>query len=249
MGSICFLPHADIARGDHIRRLLAVMETHQVAIIEEVPSATNDAFIEMAKNLGEISLEGISPTSNTLEDGCVHLVKKHETPAKDPFGNVITSTTNLHFEIHTDEYFSRAPATFVLLLCVHQSKIGGESIISLVDSVLPLLNESDRILLQEPVYPTQVGSLPILTQVDGQYRVRFNMLELKRAAQSQYAPPCDSEHFVALNRLLEAPNERAVQFKLRPGDCLITENRKVLHGRVGFAEDDFRLLKRLRVKA
>lgn len=225
-----------------------LMKLHEVVVVKSVPIDTNDPFIRMARALGNLSLEGVSTTSNTLEDGCVHLVMRHQRPVIDPFGNVITSTTNLDFQLHSDEYFSTNPATFLLLLCVRQSLHGGDSLISLIDSVIPLLDDDTRRLLEDPVYPSKIGPVPILIRSEAGYRVRFNQLEMRRAEQGGFAPVCDAAHSEVLARLIDSAMKRAIQFRLQPGDCLVVENRKVLHGRVGFEDTPTRLLKRLRVK-
>jgi alpha-ketoglutarate-dependent taurine dioxygenase len=209
---------------------------------------SNNDLISLGHKFGVFSIDGVNTNSNSLEDGCIHVVTNRKSPALDPFGNRITSTTNDEFELHTDEYFAVEPSRFVFLLCSTQSSSGGESTVALLDTVLEGVSKNAIELLQEKVFPSQVGNISILAKKQNSFIVRFNYLELQRSIQGQYGSLTSQKHLDAIDEFRLAASKRQVQFKLWPGDCLAIRNDQVLHGRLGYNADESRILKRLRVK-
>lgn len=218
-------------------------------IVADFPHETNASFLEYALNLGSISRDGITSSSNKVEDGAIHLVQERSSPALDPYHNVMLSTTNSYFPLHTDEYFSATPARFVLLLCVAGSEIGGTSLVSYVDDIVESIEPNDLKLLASPLFPTQVGLRPILSDTQAGWNVRFNNMEMERAQKllgNRNTLRFDAKG--AAERFQQVADLHIRRHSLKSGECLVLSNYRALHGRTEFPSGSGRLLKRIRVK-
>ena len=231
--------------GSGLSELLA--DEHAV-IVTEIPTDSNASLMKLAGGLGEYSEEGITSTTNLREDQYIHVVNERATPSLDPYGNTMISTTNEFFPLHTDEYFSGRPSTYVFLLCVQAGTSGGESTIAKVEDFARLLPQRTLSTLAEPVYPSQAGLVHLLVQIQDQWSIRFNEIEMGRAVLGGFAPPVPKKARIAVKELKSVADQAATQHLLRPGDCLVLRNDRVLHGRLAFPPGSGRSFKRLRVR-
>ncbi|RHZ73096.1 hypothetical protein CDV55_107038 [Aspergillus turcosus] len=162
--------------------------------------------------------------------------------------------TNVSLGFHMDLMYMNEPPGFQLLHCLQNSCDGGESLF--VDSFHVALNirnkypryfeQLTRLLLnyeynhKEHVYG---NSWPVVEMEDGDPK--------KRIVHVNYSPPFQapmisndvhknwSEYRRALKKFaVETERDRNVfQLKLNPGECVIFENRRVLHARNKFNTD------------
>lgn len=237
------------AVGFHALPSDVAIESAAALVVRRFPTQTNASLLEYARSLGPLSLDGITSSTNQIEDHAVHLVRECAVPARDPFNNVMISTTSDPFPLHTDEYFSLHPARFILLLCISPAKSGGTSRISRVSSVVRGLGSRALDLLRRPVFPSQVGKKAVLAEDDWGWRVQFNEVEMQRAAALLQADwPTSRAIEGAIREFRECAAACCSQLELQEGDCLAISNWRALHGRTGFATGEHRLLKRVRIK-
>jgi gamma-butyrobetaine dioxygenase len=154
--------------------------------------------------------------------------------------------TSLALGLHTDNPY-RAPApTLQLLHCLRSAGAGGETI--LVDGfrvaeAMALLDPSGFLLLSTtPVrfrYADATADLvadsPVIER-----DARGNIIGIRYNTRSicpPRNPPAESaawyEAYLTFARLLDAP-EVQVRIALRPGELVLMDNRRTLHGRTGF---------------
>lgn len=217
-------------------------------IIKNFPTESNAALLEYAAELGSLSLDGIGSPTNRLEDSAIHLIEQREVPALDHFNNVMLSTTNLHFPLHTDEYFAERPARFVMLLCIDPGQAGGTALVSYITDIVPELSPPSRQVLQERIFPSQVGPVSLLWETARGWHVRFNELELQRAQELRSVEALPANATRAITELRELAHKHVRQHDLMRGECLTLYNYTTLHGRTAFPPGSGRLLKRIRVK-
>jgi gamma-butyrobetaine dioxygenase len=179
--------------------------------------------------------------------GRVFDVRVEATPAN-------LASTGRALSPHTDNPY-RDPAPTVQLLHCHMSAAdGGDTLLVDGFAAAARLRVEDPgsfgVLTRTPVpfaYRSRDADLrawaPLIElSADGRIRgVRFN----NRSMQALPGAPGDVATFYAAYRrwaeLLARP-ERAVRLRLAPGDCLIFDNTRVLHGRIGFTSTGDRLL-------
>jgi len=179
----------------------------------------------------------------------VDLVQKMDRPMLDPFHNVMLSTTDSNFPLHTDEYFADEPARFVLLLCVTPAESGGTTLIANVDDIVADLAPATLAALMKPIYPTQLGLRAVLTETDQRYTVRYNALEMVRTqGGGRFKIQLSPEAMSAVAELRKAAEKNLRRYDLKRGDCLVIHNGRTLHGRTAFSGNARRLMKRVRIK-
>ncbi|WP_369779638.1 TauD/TfdA family dioxygenase [Streptomyces sp. R33] len=78
---------------------------------------------------------------------------------------------------------------------------------------------------------------PVFEQVDGRVRVRCNVKRLETGAElsAEPLPPERRAALDALGRLLARPELRVTAL-LEDGDCLVIDDRRVLHGRTSYED-------------
>ncbi|WP_269582981.1 TauD/TfdA family dioxygenase [Roseibium sp. Sym1] len=228
-------------------RANAAVNAHAL-LFTEFPVDDDDLLLELANDLGQMSREGIDTRSNKLSKDIIHLVTDHKSKVCDPFGNQITSTTSRELDLHSDEYFSEEPSSIVLLACVTQAARGGESFVVSVDAIAEALPAECKAMLMENPVPTHIGPRHVLTQTPDGLEIRYNRLEMERAQALVDCAPLSPEMNDAIDTLEDCARAHLEFFHLAPGDLLVLNNRKSLHGRTAFSENDNRVLKRIRIK-
>ncbi|WP_407841386.1 TauD/TfdA family dioxygenase [Streptomyces sp. DSM 116496] len=137
---------------------------------------------------------------------------------------------------HMDLVNGSLPPDYTTLLCVRPDPLGGgPSILSDPHAAVARLSENSRALLAEPAYHygtffdlNGVGEeckpFPVLDGSDPGGFVRFTAKMLKRSELSR-------AHAEAARELAEELVRGQVSFMLQPGDYLIVNQRRLLHGR------------------
>jgi gamma-butyrobetaine dioxygenase len=179
--------------------------------------------------------------------GQVFDVRVEATPAN-------LASTGLALSPHTDNPYRDPVPTIQLLHCHTSAADGGYTL--LVDGFAA----AARLRTQDPASFGVLTSTPvpfgyrdgdadlrayqplIELSADGRIRgIRFN----NRSLQALRRPPGEVAAFYAAYRRWAArlaQPELALTLRLKPGDCLIFDNTRVLHGRTGFTSTGDRLL-------
>lgn len=185
--------------------------------------------------LGTPSLRALSPHPLLREPHGVQRVQALEQPSKNRFGRRLRSSDAADFPLHSDEAFLSDPARWVLLHCWQADPAGGGASLicdrqALIDAATP--DQIKALYGHQLRYPC--GRFAVLA--DSQLRFNADDCQVESRADRQW-----------VNEVADLALRSAVQVLLRPGDCLIIDNHRCLHGRRGFAPDSPRLLKRLRI--
>ncbi|SMH28529.1 Taurine catabolism dioxygenase TauD, TfdA family [Azospirillum lipoferum] len=207
----------------------------------------NAALLLVAGQFGGVLTDGISFSSNPLEPGGVYRIEAKGDGVADDEGHLVYSTSPCFFPLHTDGYSASVAPDILVLLCVRPDRQGGGgSLLAALDDVLPRLSQEEKARLAEPVYPSLSGARRIVA--DGE--IRFNPMEVARCRRLGFTPPPE-ENLAAHARLNELFNSDGIlkQVHLTDGDCLIINNRRVVHGRHEYSPRGSRLLKRLWIQA
>ncbi len=221
-------------------------------IVSGVPVDSDDALLELVASLG-------TPTALGNGSGVIHDV----TP-RPGAGDSDLSSTAARFPLHTDSTFLLDPHAFVALACLSSSGDGGgESRVVRVDELrarissrggrdaLEALSESAfPFLVREPGAPPAVRKLAIFEPRPDGWTVRYRSDAVAMALR-ETGTQLSSRHRLALLALEDALADESQHdaFMLRPGDVLLLDNRRVLHGRTAIADGAARVLRRLKVLA
>jgi gamma-butyrobetaine dioxygenase len=174
------------------------------------------------------------PEAAEVREGGVH----------DPRPEYLNHTTPL--PAHTDgfAYGDRYPDHF-LLVCVADSEVGGESFLIDGYAVLDRLADDPSTawvpgaLEDVVIEQTQPGKRSAVSPVV--QRARDGRLMVRRFPHQRPRP--DSRDPVSDQRMIDlwagpssTPRQRAPRFKLAPGDAVIIDNYRMLHGRDAYAD-------------
>ena len=209
---------------------------------------SNVLLIRLSQGLGLPIPDRADGSQNSLvENTFITRVENRPTPIRDGLGYTILSSTAAEFPSHTDQYLNPHPADVVLFQCVKHDPQGGDTLLIYLADILPQLSMINLAILSSPTFPTHYGRVAILSQTPaGQWRIRYNRVEIERAGDSQGAP-LNVDQKVALNALDRAIQTAQRQFPLLENECLVVNNQTALHGRTAFMGDSGRLLKRVRL--
>lgn len=205
--------------------------------------ADNRALRTLAASLGAPSLDSLPHRARLVEPGGVARVEALAEATADQYGKPLLSASSAAFALHSDESFQADPARFVLLQCWRPAAQGGQTLLVDVHALLPDLDRVTQIALTQLHLPYAHADA---VSVDAHRRVRYNRRECAGAASGR-ALSATQEHW--LDRFDAVFADHAHSLDLHAGDLLVIDNWRVLHGRLSFAADSGRLLKRLRVRA
>lgn len=229
--------------------LCAALERTGWVIVGGVPCwPGNTELLALAAMLGTVRRYGPNRGGDPTREGeSVHRVAALPAPQRDESGRAVTSTTADRFPLHTDEAVLPCPGRYVLLHCWGADRRGGTSLIAPVDDFLHRLDRADIEACYRVQYRWGEAVAPILTRVPGRAQplVRFGRHGLAGVVGGAAG---DAAAAALADRFGRAAAASALRCRLRPGDCLIADNRRVLHGRTRLEPGSHRLLKRLRVK-
>ncbi len=157
--------------------------------------------------------------------------------------------TNLGLQAHTDNPYRDPVPTIQILYCLENSASGGDS--TLVDG----FNAAIRLKDENPDYFNLLTKYCARFEYNGEKRAHLQsrrpMIELapdgeliairfnnRSAAPITDVPYDDMENYYkayrAFSNIINDPT-LAVNFKLNPGECFITDNTRVLHARTAYS--------------
>jgi len=162
--------------------------------------------------------------------------------------------TGLALTAHSDNPYRRSVPGIQFLHCLENGASGGES--TLVDGAAI----AEALRDEAPDVHAVMSSLPVafryrsetvddrqtapVLDLDRDGRLRVIRLSTRLDFPAAAEPTVLEKFYVGRRRLAALAEDPAFQirFKLAPGDCLMMDNHRTLHGRTAFAEDGPRFL-------
>jgi hypothetical protein len=211
----------------------------------------NAALRALGAALGATSATGITPGQPNVEQYGINRVEAMDLPRIDPGGRTVLSTSADEFPLHTDDTFARSPVRSVLMHCWQADAAGGGvSRVAHVADILAGLAPATVDRLRVPDFPSPFGLAPVLFAPEAGHGnapcIRFNQRDFVSYGE-RYGPTLAPDQLAALEQVLDAASRCVQELMLSREDCLVVDNRRVLHGRTAFSPRSGRLLKRLRV--
>ena len=243
-------PRPDLRHGEFDpASLRALLDRHAWLVVRDVPCwVGNTELLALAAELGPVRPYRAGHADPRREGASVYRVEAAGGPVHDSAGSAMISTTGEAFDLHTDEAYLPTPARYLLLHCWREDEAGGANLLAAVDAILPRLDSRAAEACRRVTFRWNEVAAPILTRVPGRAwpTVRFNRRTWADAGAGSTA---SDEERRLLDAFLTAARSAAHECRLAPGDCLITDNWRVLHGRTALGPDSRRLLKRVRVRS
>ena len=155
---------------------------------------------------------------------------------------------------HTDGFaYGDLYPDFMLLSCVQESEMGGESILVDGYKVLEALEADAELawaasaLREREIDQTETGmqtSLSPICMDNGRGRTMVRRTLQQRPAEGALDPEKDAGMIRVWRHSVDVASKSAPQFKLLPGQVLIADNYRLMHGRAAY-EDLQRMLWRV----
>jgi Taurine catabolism dioxygenase TauD, TfdA family len=148
-------------------------------------------------------------------------------------------TSDLPMDFHTDHHH----ADLILWHCLEQSNQGGETLLldayDLVSGLTPEQRELLRhtLLLEHKVFPNDPGQFPVLSTHFGRDKMYYSTSMLKDDLL-----PTQREVLHTIKQYVAQATP--ICYLLKPGDILMIDNSRMLHGRRAILGDKKRMLKR-----
>jgi alpha-ketoglutarate-dependent taurine dioxygenase len=216
-----------------------------VAVLRDVPCDPDNAALRMlGAELGAPSLHGLPYRSGLVEAGGVQRVEALADAPLDQFGEPLLSGHHAAFPLHSDEAFLERPAQWVILHCWRSDADGdGVCVLADRDDAVRVADMPTRNALRGLALPYPHATTVTLAD-DG--LLRYNRRECEGAALRKAVPltAAQSEWLDRFDMLFDAIGRTLL---LLPGDALVIDNHRMLHGRTAFGAGSQRLLKRLRI--
>lgn len=216
------------------------------ALLHDVPCVADNAdLLTIGQRLGPPSLRAMARRSGLVEADGVQRVEDLGTAALDQFGKPLLSSHHAAFPLHSDEAFLVQPARWVLLHCWRADPAGnGLCLLADGSKLLDVTDAAMAMALKNVTLPYAAGDFPVIDTLGA---VRFNAAECDSAATLRQIALNDTERNM-IERTQSMLDSACFQLSLQPGDLLIIDNHRMLHGRTAFAAGSLRLLKRLRIR-
>ena len=212
-----------------LRAFLESVETRGVALVEGLPGEPL-TVIALAQRVGFIEES--------------HFGRHFDIRSKSNAENL--AYTDEPLQPHSDLASRRYPPGVQFLHCLRNDAAGGDSV--LIDSLgcAQALRDEDRaafeVLSTCPVtFTSNAGDWEIVNRatvidVDEDGDIVGSRLHPALLGPVDIEPESQMAFYRALRRFLAIASTDAMQhrFRLRPGDCQVFDNRRILHGREGF---------------
>lgn len=213
-------------------------------VMHDVPCEPDNAgLLRVARALGEVSTRALPWRSGLVEEQGVQRVEALVDAPRDQFGKPLLSGHHAAFALHSDESFLAQPCRYVLLHCWQPDPDGGG------ETLLAQRGEIESQADAETLHALRTLRLPYpdgdaVTLDDS--LLRYHRDEVVACA-NRHGAPLTAAQQAWMQRFEQVFAAASVRIRLAPGDLLILDNHRVLHGRTAFAAGSPRLLKRVRV--
>ncbi|MBA2664111.1 MAG: TauD/TfdA family dioxygenase [Bradymonadaceae bacterium] len=177
---------------------------------------------------GFIYLPGWNGAAQEMAASFGSVLNVTDVEAKAESNALVTSRAAL--DVHTDH----SRARYILWHCLEQSEAGGVSILVDTRHILEAMSDEDRsalhsvYLTEHQVFRDDTSRVPLLREIKGQERIYYSfwlledeLLEASRSALMRFRSALDA-----------APRR---ELRLQPGDVLVIDNHRVLHGRTAIS--------------
>jgi len=184
-------------------------------------------------------------------DGELQHVVRAPDPARAPTAmEARFPPSTRHMELHTDGAYLEEPGVdYVALACVGQGRWGGATVLltgaALLEHVMSVDQAAAKRLVQlfpfsalEARTPDDIVWHPVLTRTPRGIEVRLHRFRMQQAfARAGYTDDGAAKALDIVGAVLfEHANH--VRLRLAPGELLVIDNRRVLHGREPFVDGD-----------
>lgn len=178
----------------------------------------------------------------------------NKNPGKLPYAKVKREenaryyiNSNLAQPVHTDEGYTSRHPKYVGLYCFQQAALGGESIVVQVERLYQSLVKQFNSLV-ELIFKRNaitVYGLHGREQKPLLFKIENNQIGISYSSILQKMW-CEEEIFSMYDYITKYIHdvENQIRIKLKPGQILLFDNRRILHGRTAFPANTDRLLYR-----
>jgi gamma-butyrobetaine dioxygenase len=209
-----------------------VVLTAGVILLKGFPYRTDDALARWICTLGRPLRDAANH-----HDGILHDVEVQG------LGSRLHADTPYEFPLHTDCADLPHPPDLVILYCERQDPQGGASSFAHADEIVRCLSHDQIEPLSHADFTFAPGArYPILSFEGGPAAIRYNRLRFEL-----YDPRPTTSRAALLDSVDRALDQVKVQFHVTEGQCLLIDNRHVLHGRDAFDPASRRSFKRAHV--
>jgi alpha-ketoglutarate-dependent taurine dioxygenase len=193
----------------------------------------DDTLLEVALSLGEI-----------VRDESVEVVNGG-AGKPDSFGNILLSSTNDAFRLHTDGYNRTERPHYLVLLRIDNGVELPVTYVADSREAFKTLDDSTLATLKTATFPYARG----LTAVISENYFSFNLDEIERwSAEQKFGPALFAAQLAAAQRLSSALSAVANHLTLVGRSCLILDNHRVCHGRSALSAVSARKLRRVWIR-
>jgi len=231
---------------DYKIRVKSLVESLGMAMIKNMNIDSNDELVELSHFMGNLQAPFAEDLKEQVEDGFVYRVTSTASSSKRAI-----SQTNKEFLLHTDGTKSNVVPDFIALMMIKPAISGGQSVFLDSWSVLSNFTDSELQGILSLSYQTRFGKRKILEVKGDRFQIKFNPYELAKELNPSLTITGDLDVGNAFNEQplisqlcrIFSTSGKCLKYYLSPGDCIILDNRRILHGRTAF--HGTRLLKRV----
>lgn len=223
--------------------LIRDLDAKGAVLIQQFPTQGSD--VELIKLAITLGVPLVAPASYRNDSGGSTIISRIEekcTPALNDHSQLVKSTTSEAINLHTDCATIVDIPHFVIFLCVQEAELGGDTLLADGRAALDFLPVNISTGLMTNCFPAEDRFLPVIMENDGDPVFRWNT----NALAEGYITGMEADSDAMFSAWCCALNKVTTRIRLKAGDCLIINNKKILHGRTSF-QGGSRLIKRIRL--
>jgi gamma-butyrobetaine dioxygenase len=219
-------------KADSLAQALELLARDGAVIVEHIGPDAEDAR-GLAFELFGADVLAVPPAARVFDGGEMD----NKPPGADHTSRLAAHTDGFGYGDHYPDY--------ILLDCVHASAAGGESFLIDGYALLQALAEDPdtawvaQAISEVPVNQTEAGmqaSVSPMVQQTASGRVMVRKTLDQRAAADSQDPHRDNLMVKVWQDAAELAVQSAPRFKLEPGQAVVIDNYRLLHGRDAYTE-------------
>jgi alpha-ketoglutarate-dependent taurine dioxygenase len=210
--------------------VVALVASASVAVVRGIPPARVDALLALAARFGGAIADG---------NGVPNRLIAEVAPVP---GGVLHSQSRAAFPLHTDSAGRERPHAYIVLAVVELDPPPSGALVCTASRLRALLRARPELTDRLRRAEYRFGNLPPVPVLSDGWQIRFRADEA--TAVTVDASDAIRAFAAALREL-----EPICGVELEPGDILVVDNRRALHGRTAIPEAQTRRLLRLKVRA